>query len=151
MLPRFAAKMPKSSKTKAIWRSGVACCQVALGPANRDFRERRGRLPMATLWTATLAYICLSASGAMANEPCSGRKGCISNCQGDSSSVTTALSASKGSCVTYMGGIGLLGGSAEMRPRTDGICSCREGQCCAGPKGGRFCIKDNGRKSCLRK
>ncbi|MGG7579740.1 hypothetical protein [Rhizobium sp. Nf11,1] len=50
------------------------------------------------------------------------------------------------------GAVGLLGGAeAEMSPAVSGECSCRSGAYCTGPRGGRYCISDSGKKSYMRK
>lgn len=89
-----------------------------------------------------------------ANSPCSGRKGGVAGCQGDTFICNDgSVSASKKSCSAYMGGaVGLLGGAAsQMTPVIDGECSFRSGAYCTGPRGGRYCMTDSGSKSYLRK
>ncbi|TBZ41892.1 hypothetical protein E0H47_10160 [Rhizobium leguminosarum bv. viciae] len=89
-----------------------------------------------------------------ANTPCSGRKGGIAGCQGDTFICNDgSVSASKRSCSAYMGGaVGLLGATgSQMAPTVSGECSCRSGAYCTGPRGGRYCITDGGKKSYLRK
>lgn len=86
-----------------------------------------------------------------ANTPCSGRKGGIAGCQGDTFICNDgSVSASKRSCSAYLGGAGLLGGS-QMVPAADSNCSCRSGSYCVGPRGGRYCLTDVGQKSYLGK
>ncbi|WP_413711666.1 hypothetical protein [Rhizobium sp. Rhizsp82] len=102
-----------------------------------------------------LAIILVSIMAAKAtNTPCSGAKGGISGCQGETFICNDgSVSASKKSCSAYMeGAVGLLGSPApEMTPTVSGDCSCRSGAYCTGPRGGRYCISDNGKKSYLRK
>uniref|UniRef100_UPI003F493764 YdcA family protein n=1 Tax=Ensifer adhaerens TaxID=106592 RepID=UPI003F493764 len=102
---------------------------------------------------ALITLVSVPPSAYAANEPCSGRKGGISNCQGDTFICNDgSVSGSKKSCVAYMGAVGLLNGSgAGMVPVPDGACACRSGAYCTGPRGGRFCIRDDGRKSYLKK
>lgn len=106
---------------------------------------------MAVAWTMPLA---LPASAQ--NQPCSGRKGGISHCQGRTFVCNDgSVSGSKRHCSAERGGDarGLMGGgsSSNMRPAArSGQCSCRSGSYCTGPRGGRFCITDRGNKSYLR-
>lgn len=89
-----------------------------------------------------------------ANTPCSGKKGGVAACQGDTFICNDgSVSASKRSCIATMGGAaGLLGvGAREMEPVVGNDCSCRSGAYCTGPRGGRYCITDSGGKSYLRK
>ena len=102
--------------------------------------------------------VLLAASPAIAaNEPCSGRKGGISHCQGSTFICNDgSVSASKKDCSNYMGGGGAAGlmsqPSREMAPTGDQQgCTCRSGNYCTGPRGGHFCLTDTGRKSYLRK
>lgn len=111
------------------------------------------------LVSKTLAafVVALCAQHALAaNVPCSGSKGGISHCQGSTFVCNDgSVSASKKDCSAYMGGdaVGLMGDNAsEMKPsRAKGECSCRSGRYCVGPRGGRYCTTDSGRKSYLRK
>ncbi|THK36774.1 hypothetical protein EHS39_17705 [Ensifer sp. MPMI2T] len=95
----------------------------------------------------------LFGSVAAANEPCSGKKGGINHCQGSTFICNDgSVSGSKKDCQTYMGGVSLMGStSAEMTPTTSGSCSCDSGTYCIGPRGGHFCLTDDGSKSYLRK
>lgn len=101
------------------------------------------------------AFLLFAVAAVQAtNTPCSGRKGGIAGCQGETFICNDgSASASKKSCSSYMGGaVGLLGGGAsEMEHAADGDCSCRSGAYCTGPRGGRYCTTDSGRKSYLRK
>lgn len=102
---------------------------------------------------AIVALAVTSIPAHAANTPCSGKKGGIARCQGDTFICNDgSVSASKKSCSAIMGGaVGFLGGNTEMAPSSAGECSCREGRYCVGPRGGRFCYSDNGKKSYLRK
>ncbi|WP_315859834.1 hypothetical protein [Rhizobium leguminosarum] len=107
------------------------------------------------LFLGTAAILLSTAVAAQAaNTPCSGRKGGIAGCQGDTFICNDgSVSASKRSCSAYMGGaVGLLGGgSPQMAPTVGADCSCRSGAYCTGPRGGRYCMTDGGQKSYLRK
>jgi hypothetical protein len=88
------------------------------------------------------------------NTPCSGKKGGIDHCQGSTFICRDgSVSASKKSCEATVGAMRLLGGGevTEMEPTLSDTCSCRDGAYCTGPRGGRYCISDNGAKSYLRK
>ncbi len=113
--------------------SGAYCARLVLGTA------------------AILLSIAVAAEAA--NTPCSGKKGGIVGCQGDTFICNDgSVSASKRSCSAYMGGaVGLLGGnSSQMAPTVGADCSCRSGAYCTGPRGGRYCKTDGGKKSYLR-
>lgn len=115
----------------------------------REPRRRSGVL------AAALAIMLIPATVLeAANTPCSGAKGGISGCQGETFICNDgSVSASKKSCTAYMGGaVGLLGSSGlKMSPTISGECSCRSGAYCTGPRGGRYCMTDSGKKSYLRK
>ncbi|NKL65330.1 hypothetical protein ELH27_35945 [Rhizobium leguminosarum] len=101
---------------------------------------------------ALLSIAALVAAPVLANTPCSGRKGGIDHCQGSTFICRDgSVSASKKSCEATMGAVGILGSQAEeMAPALAGDCSCRGGNYCTGPRGGRYCLTDNGTKSYLR-
>ena len=86
-----------------------------------------------------------------ANTPCSGRKGGISHCAGDTFICNDgSTSASRKSCAAYMG----QAGGGNMRGNFYGDtaeCSCRSHTYCTGPRGGRYCMTDGGNKSYLRR
>jgi hypothetical protein len=100
-------------------------------------------------WAAVV--LALAAPAGAANTPCSGSKGGIASCRGDTFICNDgSVSGSKKSCTAYIGGtMNFLGGSggAQMSPAADGQCSCRTGGYCMGPKGGRYCMTDSGAKS----
>lgn len=106
------------------------------------------------LFGAAAALLSVVVTAEAANTPCSGRKGGIAGCQGDTFICNDgSVSASKRSCSAYMGGaVGLLGtAGSQMAPTVSGECSCRSGAYCTGPRGGRYCMTDGGKKSYLRK
>ncbi|TAV08414.1 hypothetical protein ELI39_04110 [Rhizobium ruizarguesonis] len=102
---------------------------------------------------AFAASCILSSSAFATNAPCSGKKGGIDHCQGSTFVCRDgSVSGSKKSCEAEMGGVGLLGsGAAEMEPTSSTSCSCRTGSYCTGPRGGHYCITDDGSKSYLRR
>lgn len=98
------------------------------------------------------ALLCSLAGPGSANEPCSGRKGGIATCQGDTFICNDgSVSGSKRSCTAYMGASSLFGAAAEMTPGVEGACVCRDGNFCIGPRGGRYGLRDDGQKSYLKK
>lgn len=115
----------------------------------RATKRRQAKIAVASLFlVATIAV-----QGSQANTPCSGRKGGIDHCQGETFICRDgSVSASKKSCEAMMGAAGLLSSDAEeMKPSLSGDCSCRSGSYCTGPRGGHYCVTDNGKKSYLRK
>lgn len=120
--------------------------------------ERGGGLALYFLSCAAALVILLrvSAPADAANKPCSGSKGGISHCQGSKFVCNDgSISGSKKICSGYSsarGSVGLLGASSsEMSPIAgESDCSCRSGTYCTGPRGGRYCLSDSGKKSYLR-
>jgi hypothetical protein len=103
------------------------------------------------LLSAVLVLCCALAAKAE-NTPCSGRKGGIAACQGETFICNDgSVSGSKRSCSAYMGAAsGLLGSpGTQMTPALSSECSCRSGAYCTGPRGGRYCMTDGGKKSYL--
>ena len=100
-----------------------------------------------------VGIMLLAGSAMSANTPCSGKKGGIERCQGDTFiCMDGSVSASKKSCIATMGSLGVIGsGAADMAPTTSKDCSCRSGSYCTGPRGGQYCLKEDGGKSYLRK
>jgi hypothetical protein len=109
---------------------------------------------MIVLRSAALAltFILAPAIGSAANYPCSGSKGGVDHCQGSTFVCNDgSVSASKKDCEVYEGGAALLGSTpADMSPTASQSCSCRAGSYCVGPRGGHYCMTDNGTKSYLR-
>lgn len=114
------------------------------------------RLWRGATWIAVGAitmFLSVSVITEAANTPCSGRKGGIAGCQGETFLCNDgSVSASKKSCFASIGGAsGLLGSTEqEKAPMADGECSCRSAAYCTGPRGGRYCISNNGQKSYLK-
>ena len=85
---------------------------------------------------------------ARGREPCSGRKGGISHCSGTRFVCNDgSLSASKKVCSGSAPTRDLK--AAPTQRGAVGSCSCRSGTYCTGPRGGRFCYTDSGKKSYL--
>ncbi|ROM77170.1 MULTISPECIES: hypothetical protein [Pseudomonas] len=107
---------------------------------------------MSSLLRAGVAIVLLMvcASAIAANTPCSGRKGGIAGCDGDTFLCNDgSISASKKSCSA------VLGIRNETRPssllkQADG-CQCGSGSYCVGPRGGVYCLTPGGSKSYKRK
>lgn len=117
-------------------------------------RKKLSALLFQTLIVVAFVVSCILSSSAFAtNTPCSGKKGGIDHCQGSTFICRDgSVSGSKKSCEVEMGGVGLLGsGAPEMEPTSSTSCSCRTGSYCTGPRGGRYCISDDGSKSYLRR
>ncbi len=95
------------------------------------------------------------------NTPCSGKKGGISHCQGDIFiCLDGSVSKSKKSCQNSQNhnrsattSLGLISQNEDsknsMKQSTDNNCVCRTGTYCVGPRGGRYCLSDSGKKSYL--
>lgn len=108
---------------------------------------------LAFSWALTVVLF-VSLNVEAANYPCSGSKGGIAGCRGETFICNDgSVSASKKSCsASGAGALGLLNNTADqMSPAVSGECSCRSGNYCVGPRGGRFCYSDGGAKSYLRK
>jgi len=107
------------------------------------------KIATASLFLVASMFVQVS----QANTPCSGRKGGIDHCQGETFICRDgSVSASKKSCEATMGAAGLSSADAEeMQPPLSGECSCRAGSYCTGPRGGHYCLTDSGKKSYLRK
>lgn len=100
----------------------------------------------------------LALPSVAANYPCSGRKGGVSHCQGALFVCNDgSISGSKKVCSAEGGGgaskaLGLTSQPRNAQGSSDASgCSCRSGNICTGPRGGRYCITDSGNKSYVRK
>lgn len=113
---------------------------------------RQGGLP---LWSRVLCVFLLLASTSVlaGNTPCSGRKGGIAGCDGETFLCNDgSISASKKDCSAVFG---IRGSSPAARPQpllqsNDG-CQCGSGSYCTGPRGGVYCLTPGGSKSYKRK
>ncbi|MDU9030250.1 hypothetical protein [Pseudomonas mediterranea] len=100
--------------------------------------------------SVAILLLIFSASAVAANTPCSGRKGGIAGCDGDTFLCNDgSISASKKSCSA------VLGLRNDARPQSllkqaDG-CQCGSGNYCVGPRGGVYCLTPGGSKSYKRK
>jgi hypothetical protein len=130
-----------------------------VNPCNRTFRTpglvagRRTTFLRAPVYAAVIGAAFAFNGVATANEPCSGRKGGVNHCQGSTFICNDgSVSGSKKDCRSYMGGASLMGSAtSEMAPTATGSCPCASGTYCIGPRGGHFCITDDGSKSYLKK
>lgn len=85
------------------------------------------------------------------NTPCSGRKGGISHCEGDTFVCNDgSASASKRSCPSYMGS-SIQPLRATQPAATNFACSCSSRSYCTGPRGGTYCVTSGGSKRYIRK
>lgn len=93
--------------------------------------------------------VCLAVTAVQAaNTPCSGRKGGIAGCDGDTFLCNDgSISASKKSCSA------LYGGRSSLQPlrASDNACGCGSGSYCTGPRGGVYCLTPSGKKSYKRR
>lgn len=96
-----------------------------------------------------LLVLCLAAPVAQAgNTPCSGRKGGIAGCDGETFVCNDgSISASKKDCSAMFGGRTL---SQPLRASESG-CGCGSGNYCTGPRGGVYCLTPSGKKSYKRR
>ncbi|MCJ8202788.1 hypothetical protein [Pseudomonas sp. RGM2987] len=100
--------------------------------------------------SVVILLLGLGTSAIAANQPCSGRKGGVAGCDGDTFLCNDgSISASKKSCSA------VLGRRNEARPQSllkqvDG-CQCGSGNYCVGPRGGVYCLTPGGSKSYKRK
>lgn len=110
-------------------------------------------VPQTTVLIALAVALGVSTRAEATNTPCSGHKGGIDHCQGSTFIFNDgSVSASRKSCQAYMGGAALLGSTPpEMEPAGSSDCLCRGGSYCVGPRGGHYCLTDDGRKSYLRR
>ncbi|MBB5217425.1 hypothetical protein [Parapusillimonas granuli] len=104
------------------------------------------------IWRALIIATALILAGPAlaANQPCSGKKGGISHCAGDKFVCNDgSISASKRVCSVPGGPAS--GPKAAPKAKSGSACDCRSGAFCAGPRGGKYCHTDSGKKSYVRK
>jgi hypothetical protein len=85
-----------------------------------------------------------------ANYPCSGKKGGVSHCAGERFVCNDgSISGSKKMCSanTSQNLVPLL----RTNNKDDAACDCRSHHYCTGPRGGQYCLDDQGRKSYRRR
>ena len=103
-----------------------------------------------------LLCLCSTLPAWSANQPCSGRKGGVAHCQGElfvcndgsisgSRKICSSAAAAPARALTQS-----LTRNSPAANVASSDCSCRSGGMCTGPRGGRYCISDSGRKSYLR-
>jgi len=99
-----------------------------------------------------LVLLLTSTSVLAANTPCSGRKGGIAGCDGETFLCNDgSISASKRDCSAMLG----IDDNRAARPQSlrqsaEG-CQCGSGSYCTGPRGGIYCLTPGGSKSYKRK
>lgn len=102
----------------------------------------------------TIGFAGLNSAHAR-NYPCSGKKGGVSHCVGDTFVCNDgSVSGSKRSCSAELGGgtsPRQLLAQPQRKSSAPGDCSCRSGNVCTGPRGGRYCMTDAGNKSYLKR
>ena len=103
-----------------------------------------------------LVLICALLFGAVAmaaNQPCSGKKGGIAGCDGETFVCNDgSISASRKSCSRDMGTRNSPS-AMQRQPLLNAAqdCSCGSGGYCTGPRGGVYCLTLSGKKSYKRK
>lgn len=99
---------------------------------------------------ALLLTLALSGFAHAANYPCSGSKGGVAKCAGPRFVCNDgSISGSKKNCSAQLG---LMAQPLLAAPSANASgCSCRSGAMCTGPRGGRYCTDDSGRKSYERR
>lgn len=108
------------------------------------------KLSMIKKWVfAGCLLACLPALAA--NTPCSGRKGGVSHCDGETFVCNDgSISASKKICSAT--GRSAKPASAPLAVTSDASgCACRSGNYCTGPRGGQYCFSDSGAKNYRRR
>nr|WP_256262535.1 hypothetical protein [Pseudomonas gingeri] len=113
------------------------------------------RSPVFSRLRHLMLVVLLLGSGTVlaANTPCSGSKGGIAGCDGETFLCNDgSISGSKKNCSA------VLGIREDARPvRPQGLlqsaegCQCGSGSYCTGPRGGVYCLTPGGSKSYKRK
>ncbi|VFR52731.1 hypothetical protein BRI6_1286 [plant metagenome] len=101
------------------------------------------------------ALLAIPGAASAANTPCSGSKGGISHCEGETFVCRDgSASGSRKSCPAVFGGSSASPAQA-LRARPDSVdtqgCACSQNTYCTGPRGGRYCLTSTGSKRYLRK
>lgn len=113
-----------------------------------------GTIQAARRSAALLVIALLSPLAQAANYPCSGSKGGVAHCAGTRFVCQDgSISGSKRICSAGDGAAPairpLISGNNTTN-QADKSCSCRANRYCTGPRGGRYCLSDSGKKSYLR-
>ena len=138
----------------------IAALRLSLNAAHHSYNRfvayfsvRCHRRFLSLFLLLSLSFLVVAAQAA--NTPCSGRKGGISHCAGDTFVCNDgSVSASRKSCSVYTGQSGggnMRGLMGSQGDSTASDCSCRSHTYCTGPRGGRYCMTDGGTKSYLRR
>src|SRR5690606_21757880 len=99
-----------------------------------------------------IVLACLSGPADAQNTPCSGKKGGISHCEGDTFVCKDgSASGSKRSCPAYLGGSNQLAPAPKPSSGPNAECSCASKNYCTGPRGGRYCMTSTGSKRYVRR
>lgn len=99
-----------------------------------------------------VALFAINSTGALAQgkQPCDGKKGGISHCEGATFVCNDgSVSASKRNCSLERSGNNVVSNFSSAGKGN--ACSCRTGNYCTGPRGGKYCLTDSGKKSYLKK
>lgn len=112
--------------------------------------------PLATVLTAMrgvsiLVLALLATLAQAANYPCSGSKGGVAHCAGTRFVCNDgSISGSKRICSAGDAAAPAIRPLITNTSQADGSCQCRSKRYCTGPRGGRYCLSDSGKKSYLR-
>lgn len=102
-----------------------------------------------------LLSLGLPSTALAANTPCSGSKGGISHCEGETFFCKDgSASGSKKSCPAVFGGTSSRPAQilrAQPEAMETQACACSQNTYCTGPRGGRYCLTSTGSKRYLRK
>lgn len=102
--------------------------------------------------TAILLVLALLVPLAQAaNYPCSGSKGGVAHCAGTHFVCQDgSISGSKRICSASDAPAPAIRPLISNTNKADNGCQCRANRYCTGPRGGRHCLSDSGKKSYLR-
>lgn len=100
------------------------------------------------------ALLAIPGAASAANTPCSGSKGGISHCEGETFVCRDgSASGSRKFCPAVFGGASASPARA-LRARPGSVdtqgCACSQNTYCTGPRGGRYCLTSTGSKRYLR-
>lgn len=100
---------------------------------------------------ATLLIAALAPLSQAANYPCSGSKGGVAHCAGTRFVCNDgSVSGSKRICSATDAPAPSIRPLVSNAQASSSDCACRANRYCTGPRGGRYCLSDSGRKSYLR-
>lgn len=102
-------------------------------------------------FAAILLIAALAPLSQAANYPCSGSKGGVAHCAGTRFVCNDgSVSGSKRLCSATDAPAPSIRPLVSNAQASSSDCACRANRYCTGPRGGRYCLSDSGRKSYLR-